>query len=706
MRFAKYFFIVILSLCFSCHSVKPNPTFDTPKSATAYLPRIQFQNHRFVYISNQTLYILDTVTKQRVLTISNQPKSAHALFFPKGDTILVWGSARDEINPGKNTEILLYEATTGKQQNRFLIPEEELYSCAISVDGKALLAVPYAKSSIQLWSLESGQKLREFEGHQGDILSAVFMPTENQILSVGRDKTIRLWDIQKKDFLFSFVRGNRDPMYAVPAPDGQTILATYEHSDQEPDADIIGWSIPRKAVLYSLPRPGKFFPKQVSFSPTGKQLLLEGYHGVQVMNLKEVQVLCTIPASYGSVVTSGTAAFSLDAKHVLTWNEEAETLSLWDATTCAPIWTLPRYAPLFKKAIVQGDLLAVVRQDNAVEIRSLSKKEPLQIISTETLSIDRVSFLQGTDFLALIDLFGRVWIWDVNKKTWIAKEKMSANVWVAGNPPRFFSLSQSAGEGLYKLWQTKDLHKNWSIWSQFQPASKIRMIPHFQQVGIPTKNEHHWFFTGHHAENQTSSFRFREIETKTGKVSCDLQEKTHAFLPYLSLSAEGGFAAVYESGGWVVDTKQCKIQQNFLPTASIRQVVFQPNEEKYFLATTSTGMAYLFDVSTKKWLFSIKENAQKDPLRSVAWVNDNQFLVVGLHSLRLWDVQGNLLQVIRGSELQEEPASYEKIENEESKSSPSVLKKRLNVETQTPKKHPRKSRTTLGKKSKPKRRIR
>lgn len=49
---------------------------------------------------------------------------------------------------------------------------------------------------MKLWSLEDFSCLRTFEGHSGSVLRAVFLPSQRQILSMGQDAILRLWDLR------------------------------------------------------------------------------------------------------------------------------------------------------------------------------------------------------------------------------------------------------------------------------------------------------------------------------------------------------------------------------------------------------------------------------------------------------------------------------------------------------------------------------
>src|SRR3712207_8886257 len=52
---------------------------------------------------------------------------------------------------------------------------------------------------LRLWDLANGKVLQEFEGHRDGIYHAVFDACETRVLSGGRDRSIRLWDLRTGD---------------------------------------------------------------------------------------------------------------------------------------------------------------------------------------------------------------------------------------------------------------------------------------------------------------------------------------------------------------------------------------------------------------------------------------------------------------------------------------------------------------------------
>ena len=51
---------------------------------------------------------------------------------------------------------------------------------------------------IKLWSIETGQEMATFYGHQDQIWSVEFLSTRDMIASQSEDDTVKLWSIEDR----------------------------------------------------------------------------------------------------------------------------------------------------------------------------------------------------------------------------------------------------------------------------------------------------------------------------------------------------------------------------------------------------------------------------------------------------------------------------------------------------------------------------
>jgi uncharacterized protein with WD repeat len=129
-------------------------------------------------------------------------------------------------------------------------------------------AFVYAKAQIQT-----------LEGHKGYVYEARFSPDGKTLISVGSDKTIKLWNVENGKLLHTF-EGHKDPVLSVDfSPDGKTFVSSTANT-------LKIWSVKKKKeikpFIYDYVGASK-----VRFSPDGTLLLISTKNKMQMWNIEK-----------------------------------------------------------------------------------------------------------------------------------------------------------------------------------------------------------------------------------------------------------------------------------------------------------------------------------------------------------------------------------------------------------------------------------
>jgi WD40 repeat protein len=125
---------------------------------------------------------------------------------------------------GSRDTVRVWETDTGEVAHVLLEGHDgRVRLAAFAPDGKRLVTASSDRTT-RLWSIETGEELRNFQGHEAQVSSAAFSPSGLQLATGAFDGTFGLWNVASGENLLRQPGHERKPIYDVAySPDGATL---------------------------------------------------------------------------------------------------------------------------------------------------------------------------------------------------------------------------------------------------------------------------------------------------------------------------------------------------------------------------------------------------------------------------------------------------------------------------------------------------
>lgn len=318
---------------------------------------------------------------------------------PEGITRISVSPSGKTILTGSPDGIARLWDSNGKLIREFKGHNGQVLSAAVSPGGNRFLTGASDKTA-RLWD-ESGQVIRQFKGHRGWVLSVAFSPDGNYVLTGSMDKTARLWDLDGK--LLQEFNGHTGWVYSAAfSPHGQHILTG--SSDKTARLwDLQGFLITVfKGHLRSV--------TTAAFSPSTRNILTGSADHTLRLWKPDGTIVQEFTGHFDRVCS---AAFSPCGFYIISASND-RTARLWDLKGNTLHVLKGHRQPVTAAAFSpRSNRVFTVSVDRTLRVWQLKGRE-LNIFSGHTDRIFSVAFSTGGKFVLTGSKDRTVRLWDVN----------------------------------------------------------------------------------------------------------------------------------------------------------------------------------------------------------------------------------------------------------------------------------------------------
>jgi WD40 repeat protein/tetratricopeptide (TPR) repeat protein/energy-coupling factor transporter ATP-binding protein EcfA2 len=376
----------------------------------------------------------------------------------------------------------LYEVATGKLLHRESAAHSaSISSIAFNAEGTEL-ATASLDGTIKVWKDVKTLKADEaisLMGHAGQVAAVTYVPGQRRLLSAGKDKSVRLWDLKQSSSSLHRVIAGSGGVRADYSPDGTLMAIAGEPRLQLRDGTT------GQVLLQLPPRGDGLSSDSVAFSPDGR-LLAAGFGGKKDVSLIELwdidrrERLAELPGTTaipGFATTEntgivGTVAFSPDGRHLvagfgslnlLSWGDRGEfPLLVYDVAARRVLRTLEghRNTCVSLTFSPDGSRMASASMDGTARTWDVATWKELQVLQNPDTPTDLgngrvydVAFSPNGKLLAMASAEGHVILWDAETGRPLQTLEGHANeVWAVAFSPNGLTLASGSIDNTVRLW--------------------------------------------------------------------------------------------------------------------------------------------------------------------------------------------------------------------------------------------------------------
>ncbi|HEY9817283.1 MAG TPA: hypothetical protein V6D20_16000, partial [Candidatus Obscuribacterales bacterium] len=141
--------------------------------------------------NDHTLTLWNTASARVAAVLMTDISRVRSLAFAPQVPII--GAAGPCLATSSDEGIMLWDLASRRRLS--VIPtQNQIEAIAFSPDGE-YIAMAGAHATLELWSVATQQRVRQFRGHRGMVQALAFSPDGQHLISGGQDTTLKLWQV-------------------------------------------------------------------------------------------------------------------------------------------------------------------------------------------------------------------------------------------------------------------------------------------------------------------------------------------------------------------------------------------------------------------------------------------------------------------------------------------------------------------------------
>ena len=173
---------------------------------------------------DKSIRVWDLAKGQEVRQFEGVQDHVRCLALSPDGTRLAAGHFADANQPGT---LRIWDVASGKELAAMPGHTLEITSVVFSRDGSRVLTASF-DGSVRLWDAVAGKLIREFKGHTGRLEAAAFSTDEQFVFSVANEaeRTLRIWETESGANIYTSPPQPDGLLSVTPLPDNEQVITT------------------------------------------------------------------------------------------------------------------------------------------------------------------------------------------------------------------------------------------------------------------------------------------------------------------------------------------------------------------------------------------------------------------------------------------------------------------------------------------------